>query len=337
VGRRRPGIASIAAAGFLAPTIDPVRGAALPFTLAARDGYPDFVRELTEVTRRELPFALDGILRIPSDEREAARMARDGDSRSQWITSSDVLSLEPSLHAPLGARWHPGDGMVDNQRLMAALDDAVAAAGIPRLDAEGARVELVGDQAALILADGRRLRCRRLVLAAGAWAPLVDGLPRPLPVRPLRGQMMSLRVAPPAVTVTRPVFGHGGYLIPRALDAQVIVGSTSEAVGYAVGTTDEALTTFRAIAATLVPALARADEVRTWSGLRPMTLDALPILGADPDAPALIYACGHSRNGILLAPLTGTVVAALAAGDDPGHDLSPFAISRFSRGTAVLA
>lgn len=333
VGRRRPGLASAAAAGFLAPTIDPAKGAALHFMLAGRARYRSFVEELRAVTGHDVPFALDGILRLPASEREAATMASAVDADSRWLTTADVAALEPALHAPLGARFHADDGMVDNQRLLRVLDEAVALGSIPRIEADVRRVEMTGSLATADLDDGRRLRCRHLVLAGGAWQPLVQGLPRPLPVLPLRGQMMSLAAAP----VTRPVFGFGGYVIPRLADRQVMVGSTSEAVGFTLGTTDAALAGFRDVAARLVPSLARADEVRTWSGLRPMTFDGLPIIGPDPDYPAILYACGHSRNGILLAPITGDVIAALASGEAPAHDLSPFSIARFPGAMATPA
>jgi glycine oxidase len=133
----------------------------------------------------------------------------------------------------------------------------------------------------------------------------------------------------------RPVFGYGGYLVPRPHDRLVIAGSTSEAVGFEVGTTDDALLGFRRMAGALVPALARADEARTWSGLRPMTLDGMPVIGRDPDVPRIVYAAGHSRNGVLLAPLTGEVVADLLTDSPTGRDLSPFRPDRFGRGTAV--
>ena len=327
VGRRRAGLASTAAAGFLAPTIDPVRGDALHFTLAARERYRVYLDDLRRITGRAVPFALEGILRLPSSDREAATFAAAVDTMSRWVSAAEVSELEPALHAPFGARWHPDDGMVDNQHLLRALDDALALGAAVRLEGDVDRIELMGELAELELHSGQRIRCRHLVLAAGAWAPDIAGLPRALPVRPIRGQMMALAGAP---HVGRPVFGFGGYLVPRAHERETIVGSTSEAVGFTVGTTDAALAQFRHVAAAMVPPLARADELRTWSGFRPMTLDGLPIIGPDPDFPALLYACGHSRNGNLLAPLTGDVIAALAAGDTPAHSLAPFSISRFS-------
>lgn len=333
VGRRRPGVASAAAAGFLAPTIDPPKGSAFTFMREGRERYRSFVEELRSVTGHEIPFALDGILRVAPGELEAATMRAAADEASPWLAPEDVARLEPALHAPHGARFHAADGVVDNQRLLRALDEAVALGGIPRLNAEVQRIRMVGPHVSVAMDDGRAVRCRQLVLAGGAWQSLVEGLPRPLPVLPLRGQMMSLAGSP----ISRPVFGLGGYVVPRPGDAQVLVGSTSEAVGFTLGTTDTALAGFREVAARLVPSLARADEVRTWSGFRPMTYDALPIIGRDPDNPAILYACGHSRNGILLAPITGDAIAALAAGTAPAHDLSPFSITRFPGSQTVTA
>ena len=81
--------------------------------------------------------------------------------------------------------------------------------------------------------------------------------------------------------------------------------------------------------------LMRDQVTRHWAGLRPVTPDFQPILGRDPDRPSVIYACGHSRNGILMAPLTGDCVAALACGEEPWYDLSPFSVARFESGSNV--
>jgi glycine/D-amino acid oxidase-like deaminating enzyme len=103
-----------------------------------------------------------------------------------------------------------------------------------------------------------------------------------------------------------------------------------EHVGFDVGNTPEGKAALATAAAQISPALARARTVDQWSGLRPMTPDFLPILGRDPDFPTLVYACGHSRNGILLGPLTGECVAALACDEAPALDITPFSISRFA-------
>ena len=164
-----------------------------------------------------------------------------------------------------------------------------------------------------------------MVIAAGAWAAGLGGLPRPLPVEPLRGQMLSLAGSP----LRHVTYGAGGYAVPRG-DGRTIVGSTMERVAFDAGTTEAGLAQVRATGGAICPALADRRMLNGWSGLRPVTPDFLPILGRDPEFPALVYACGHSRNGVLLAPLTGDVVADIVLDRPPTHDISPFRIERFA-------
>src|SRR6185437_10801109 len=138
-------------------------------------------------------------------------------------------------------------------------------------------------------------------------------------VQPVRGQMMAFE----SDAVRHVICGAGGYLIPRT-GGITVAGGTMEHAGFEVETTVDGIESIRARAVTLCPALASAPIHSTWAGLRPITPDLLPIIGADPERPRLIYACGHSRNGILLAPLTAQVVADLVTGTASRYDLSRF-------------
>jgi glycine oxidase len=131
------------------------------------------------------------------------------------------------------------------------------------------------------------------------------------------------------VAATRLVaYGAGGYLVPRA-DGRTYVGATMEDVGFDAGTTPDGAQFLRGVAGTLAPALRHVPPSRHAAALRPMTPDHLPVLGPDPADPSLWYACGHGRNGILLAPLTGQVVADALTGHPPGYTLDPFSVTRF--------
>jgi glycine oxidase len=133
------------------------------------------------------------------------------------------------------------------------------------------------------------------------------------------------------------VFGPRGYIVPRISRADTIpsgetlVGATSERVGFELGTTVQAATSLAAAGADILPPLAAMAPVRQWSGLRPMTPDLLPIIGPDPDQPSVLYACGHSRNGVLMAPLTAQCISAIVRGEPAPRDITPFAIARFAR------
>jgi glycine/D-amino acid oxidase-like deaminating enzyme len=109
----------------------------------------------------------------------------------------------------------------------------------------------------------------------------------------------------------------------------MIGGSTMENVGFDASTTPDGVKKVRAASEEICPSLASAQETRAWAGLRPVTPDMLPILGPDPENPSLLYACGHSRNGVLMAPLTGDLMADLVTESPLSHDLAQFRPDRF--------
>ena len=351
----RPGEASPAAAGMLAPTVElaDLVTAAHAFALASRDRYPSYLESLRDLSGIAVPLNRLGILELADDPagtvgsptRTVGAPARtvgapthsaDASARSadasppthagEWLDRAALAALEPALsHAP-GARYYPEDGAVDNVLLLAALEAALShSTHLHRSTGGPARSLEFRAHDVVVHLDTGSLAAKQVVLAAGAWAPLIAGLPRPLPVEPVRGQMLSLQASP----LRHVVYGPNGYLVPRA-GTHTLVGSTTEHVAFDASTTDIALQTLRATADTICPALTSAPTDRSWAGLRPMTPDLLPIIGRDPDHPSLIYACGHSRNGVLMAPLTADCVAALALNEAPPAELRPFAIERFA-------
>lgn len=323
---RRPGEASPAAAGMLAPSLEQADGPARRFAVAARDRYPVFLEQLADAGGGRVTLNLDGILELPPSEMEADRLRGMAGPGVTWLEPADVVGVEPGCAAPFGALHHEADGAVDNVALVAALRRALATrADVIRVAAAAVAIRVSEHQATVRLVEGGTVSAGRVVLAAGAWSAGLEGLPRPLPVEPVRGQMVGFGAA-----ATRHVlYGAHGYAVPRS-DGRTIVGATMERVGFDPATTDVARAQITAAAVALCPALASAAVTAHWAGLRPVTPDLLPILGPDPALPRLLYACGHSRNGILMAALTGDCMAALVAGIPTGHDLGPFSVSRFS-------
>jgi glycine oxidase len=171
--------------------------------------------------------------------------------------------------------------------------------------------------------NGAHVSASRLVLAAGAWSSAIEGLPRSVPVAPLRGQVLAVGGS----LLRRPVVGRSGYVVPRG--DTTLVGSTEESVGFDSSTTDDAIRGLRSTLEALAPGATAAAETGRWAGLRPMTPDRLPLVGIDPEQSRLAYACGHSRNGILLAPLTAEVIADLLTTERTSMDLSLFSPARF--------
>jgi glycine oxidase ThiO len=328
VAERQPGEASRAAAGMLAPNVERAGGAAHAFAVAARDLYPSYLEALAELTGARISLNREGILELIADEAAAEERYRHLGDGSEWIPSERLHSLEPAAAAHLGAIYHPGDGAVDNVALLRALRGlADASSSIDVVEERAVAIDVGGPRPMVVLASGRVAFASSIVLAAGAWTPLIRGLPRPIPVEPVRGQMIAIAAAP----LKHVIYGPQGYAVPRG-GALTAIGSTMEHVGFQVGTTTEGIAALTAAAGAISPALANARTVDQWSGLRPVTPDLLPILGTDPDFPTLIYACGHSRNGVLLAPLTGECVAALVSGETPAVGIDEFSISRFAAG-----
>jgi glycine oxidase len=232
------------------------------------------------------------------------------------------------------------DHRVDNRRLGAALWAAAAKAGV-RFHLGTAAVEIRTDGGATArvtgvrLEDGTSLTTDRVVVAAGAWSGQLRGLPRALPVRPVRGQMFAVRItgvpdpyAPIKPALHRTIMTEDCYIVPRE-GGTVVVGATVEEVGFAAGPTPRGIAGLLAAAARAVPALADLPLVETWAGFRPGTPDGLPILGADPDVAGLYYATGHYRNGILLTPATALLLADELSGRAPALPLDRFGIERF--------
>lgn len=313
-----PGAASGAAAGLLAPSIRRLTGTEQAFYDASLAAYPDFVSQL-----QEYDPALElstGLLEIDpsSSSPEAVGTTR--------LTQAQVALREPAVHAPEGALFHANDAAIDNVRLMRALRAAASAS--PRVTVLEGRVNSISSERepTIECEGGLRISAATVVLAAGAWSPGIRGLPRTLPIRPLKGQMLAVE----STALRGSLMGESVYLVPRRQEGEIVIGATVEEAGFDLTVHESAIEALHANAAELCPELARARVVRSWAGTRPATPDLFPIIGADPDVPSIVYACGHSKNGILLAPATARFIASLVLRRPSGLDASPFSVERFA-------
>jgi glycine oxidase len=321
------GSASRASAGVLGPSIGrgPKGGRVGRFMFAARDRFPGFLDELCELTGIDVPMVRGALELALNDTHLAELRARAAAlPDAKVLGAADVAALEGALVPVAGALHHPRDGAIDVRALRAALDAAVRLS--PRIAVIRATVTSVdAPGAGVTMTDGTRAAASHVVLACGAWVSEMRGLPRALPVRPVKGEVA---VAAGPVAFRHVVFGAGGYLVPRG--DSLLVGATSEDAGFDAEPTAAGAASLAGTARALVRDWPRdATFGAQEAGLRPMTPDGYPILGRDPDVPALLYACGYSRNGVLVSPLAADCLAALIAGDDPGFDLTAFAVARF--------
>lgn len=325
IGEPRPGESSLAAAGMLAPSVERGDGPADEFGIAARDRYPAYVEWLRDRTGIAVPLNRAGIIQAAITEAGVRGLQRGMPAQAEWLDAKSLHSLEPSLGHALGGVYHAHDGATDNVLLHRALSALVESHA--RIEISRCGVTSISFTPAVRAgcSDGSTYSADRAVLATGAWVTTIAGLPRHVPVEPVRGQMISYD----RQLVDRCIYGPTGYIVPRP-DGRTLVGATSERVGFDPATTPEGIEKLKRTAAEILPMLAGLDPSSAWAGLRPMSADLHPILGIDPDEPRLLYATGHSRNGILMTPITGDCTAALLSGEPSAVDISTFSISRFS-------
>lgn len=336
--------ATWAAGGMLSPLSERLSpGPFLELGLTSLDRYPTFVDSVREASGLPVEIVESGKLVVTFDPEGVERLweahVAGGSLRSgriRRLSRSEVREREPTLSPEVrGGLLFPDEGQVDNRLLGRAVSRAAEAAGA-RIRV-GSPVRAIrstdGRCEGLELQDGTPVNAGSVVVAAGAWSGEIGGLPRPLPVHPVRGQMVSLdRGASLLETV---VETPEAYLIPRR-GGPLVVGSTMEDAGFEVETTDTAIGNLVDAARRAVPGLGEHPPLERWAGLRPGTPDGLPVLGPDPEVQGLYYATGHFRNGILLAPATAETLAASILGDDPpALDLAPFRPDRFPTSALV--
>ena len=325
VSESRPGEASPAAAGMLAPAVERSVGAAHDFAVAARAFYPEFLELIADAGGTRVPINRLGVLQLALTDRGVRGLRKDPPPGSSWLSRDELVSLEPALGHGLGAVFNPDDGAVDNVVLMSALETLIESD--PRIARTAGVVVKVGGKggdAVVGLSTGDTISGGDVVLAPGAWAASIEGAPALKAVTPCKGQLVAFQ----SIGLRHVVYGPRGYLVPR-INGITIAGSTMEYTGFDASTTPEGLARVHSAAREIAPGLSVSPVTAEWAGLRPVTPDMLPLIGRDTENPSIVYACGHSRNGILLAPLTAEAVAGILAGDSPKHDLSQFRPGRF--------
>ncbi|AYN36164.1 glycine oxidase ThiO [Streptomyces albus] len=338
------GGAAQVAAGMLAAVTELHYGeqTLLGLNLASAARYPDFARELTEATGQDLGYRASGTLAVALDAddrahlRELHALQEQSGLSSQWLSGRECRRLEPMLAPGVrGGLRVDGDHQVDPRRLAAALLRACGDAGVAFHRQGARRLSVVRERATgLVLDDGTALAADRVVLAAGSRSGRLEGVPEEVrpPVRPVKGQVLRLtvpRARAPFLsrTVRAVVRGSQVYLVPRE-SGELVVGATSEEQGWDTTVTAGGVYELLRDAHELVPGLTELPLTETRAGLRPASPDNAPLLG--PTAlPGLLLATGHHRNGVLLTPVTGDVLAhALVTGELP-EEARAFSPQRF--------
>ena len=313
----------------------------LDFALESNTAFPELTGALLAETGMDVEFEHTSLLFLMYDDGDVAYARAlcddypDLGPRFEWLTPDDVATAEPALTRDVcGALRFHGDDQLNPYRFADALRAGARAYGatvVPHTEVTG--VIRAGDRVVGVRTATQTIGCAVMVNAAGSWAGQVAAMAGvDVPVYPVRGQIVCTETLPEILTAC--ISTTDCYLAQKH-HGEVIIGSTTEHVGFDTGTTATAIRTLSAGAVRAVPGLADATVKRVWSGLRPGTPDELPILGPVDGVTGYLNACGHFRTGILNAPLTGRVIAELAAGVPPSHPLEPFLLARFEHAHAA--
>jgi glycine oxidase len=294
--------------------------------------WPRFAADVEAAAGRAVGYRTEGTLAVAADLddlrviEELWRFQQSLGLPVERLSRRGCRDLEPSLSPRVrGGVLAPGDTQVDNRLLLAALGEACRKAGV---EVEHRRVtpRSLPDDDAVRAAD-------RVVVAAGAWsAALVEASGPSVPVRPVKGQILRLRFDPTDPPLTHNlrgwVEGRSVYLVPRA-GGELVVGATMEEQGFDTVVTAGAVYELLRAAAELVPGISELELVEARAGLRPGTPDNAPIVGPASGDRRLVYATGHFRNGILLAPVTAAAVTTLLCTGELPPSMAPFGPDRF--------
>ncbi|MCX4810450.1 glycine oxidase ThiO [Streptomyces sp. NBC_01239] len=340
------GGAAQVAAGMLAAVTELHYGeqTLLALNLASAHRYPDFAAELTDLTGLDLGYRRCGTLAVALDAddrahlRELHALQQQSGLDSEWLSGRECRRLEPMLAPGVrGGLRVDGDHQVDPRRLAAALVAACERAGVVFHRTWVERLTVARDRArGVVTRENATLVADQVVLAAGSLSGRLTGVPDDVlpPVRPVKGQVLRLTVpqrhAPfLSRTVRAVVRGSHVYLVPRE-NGELVVGATSEELGWDTTVTAGGVYELLRDAHELVPGITELPLTETRAGLRPGSPDNAPLLG--PTAlPGLLLATGHYRNGVLLTPVTGDALAhALSTGELP-DEARPFTPKRFAR------
>jgi glycine oxidase len=321
-----PGAAtSDVAAGMLAPVTEADFGEEGPLrvNLLARSRWPGFAAELEEVTGLPTGYRDSGALVVAADRDDAEALRRLHELHaslglgSEWLTPSRCRALEPGLSPRIaGGILAPQDGSADPRAtvraLAAACEELELGLQVDAIEHDGAAVTGVRTSAG-------RVECEQVVVAAGPWsaalAPVGDGPP----VRPVKGQILELRArAAMGEPFQRVLRSPRCYLVARG-DGRVVLGATVEEQGFDTTVTADGVFRLLEAAREILPEVGELEFIAARAGLRPATPDNVPVVGPDEELGGLIWATGHWRNGVLLAPLTADAVAGLLT-EDEGSD-----------------
>ncbi|MFC5068350.1 glycine oxidase ThiO [Flaviflagellibacter deserti] len=335
--------ATRAATGMLAATAEVEAGEddLLPLTLASQELWPAFARELEDVSGLSVDYKAEGtmVVALGREEVDRLRFRHDLQKRlglnTEWLSGSSAREREPGLRPNVsGAILCEQDHQVDARKVAAALAEAFKRAGgvlfentpVVSLERSGGRITGLSTATETYSAG-------TVVLAAGAWSPeLVPEIS--LPVRPLRGQSLALRMDPRMPALTHVIWTEQIHMAPKG-DNRLIIGATVEERGFDKVNTAGGVFALLEAARRVLPSMEELAIDEIWAGFRPTSLDDAPIFG-EAGIDGLVLATGHHRNGILLAPVSARAIEHLILDGRMDGPETGFTFQRFGKNSSRL-
>jgi glycine oxidase len=337
--------ASHAAAGMLAAHLEaePREENLVALNRASQALWPAFAAELERASGLAVDLRTEGTLLLALNGDDQSRLKhvlafqKSLGLPLEWLTTAEVRQREPHLTPNIsGAIFSPQDHQVDNRAIAAALREAARKAGVTlRENAPVERIVTSDDRVTGLGVGGETVSADVVILAAGAWSRGIAGLPTASlpPVRPVKGQMLALRMDPQAPLLTHVVWAPGAYLVPRR-DGRLLIGATVEEKGFDPNLTAGGQLALLEATWRALPAIEELPIHEMWVGFRPGSRDDAPIIG-ESSVPGLVYATGHYRNGILLTPITAEAIAALVMDGKVDPRVGKFGFERFAHPVAA--
>ena len=339
--------ASWAAAGMLAAGVEcePGEEGLLALTRASQALWPNFARELEAASGETIGYRDDGTLVVALTRDDVGQLRFGYDFQTKlgidltWLTGVEARDREPYLRPGTAAAvFSPNDHQVDNRRLAMALKTAfLKAGGTLHENTPVEAIDIEAGRARGLVVAGEKRPADLVVLAAGAWSREIAGLPataRP-PVRPVKGQMLALRMDPAAPLLRHVLWAPGIYLVPRD-DGRLLLGATVEEKGFDESLTAGGVFSLLEAAWRALPAIEELAIDELWVGHRPTSRDDAPILGPS-EIEGLVLATGHHRNGILLAPITAEAISRWILTGEMAAEARSFGMERFTSAAPRVA
>ena len=312
--------ASWAAAGMLSGRLDlkPSEKQLLPIFEMSHYAWPKFAKELENKSGKRIGYRKEGTLMVACDINEEQKLKnnynflKNNNIDVSWLSGNKIREKEPYVsNNVLSGFFSPEDHHVNNRYILDALITILKKNKNNCIFKENTEVEEIitdKDQVIGVKTRNEIIKTKEIIICSGAWTNKIKNIEiKEVPIRPVKGQMVCLKMPKNISLLKHILWRENVYLVPRD-NSDLIIGATEEEMGFDKSLTAGGIYNLLKIAREMLPAIENLSIVESWAGLRPATRDEAPIIGPSKKIKGLIYATGHHRNGILLAPLTSNVI-----------------------------